>query len=120
MRRRGRCRTSSGLDGAWVSDFAKQGAIADLSALMDDAKYDQSQLASQVKVDDKTYMIPVVNFIYPMFTNDDLLKKAGVTKPPPPAPSSLLRPRRSASWTTNTRAGSCHCRLKLPMASRTT
>jgi multiple sugar transport system substrate-binding protein len=71
-----------GLDGAWVSDFADQGAIADLSQLMDEAKFDQTQLASQVKVDDKTYMIPVVNFIYPMFTNDDLLKKAGVAKPP--------------------------------------
>ena len=27
-------------------------------------------------------MIPVVNFVYPMFTNDDLLAKAGVSKPP--------------------------------------
>lgn len=71
-----------GLDGAWVSDFAKQGALADQSQLMTEAGYDKSQLASQVKVDDKTYMIPVVNFIYPMFTNDDLLKKAGVAKPP--------------------------------------
>jgi multiple sugar transport system substrate-binding protein len=71
-----------GLDGAWVSDFAKQGAIADLSALMDEAKFDQAQLASQVKIDNKAYMIPVVNFVYPMFTNDDLLKKAGVTKTP--------------------------------------
>src|SRR6266508_2289262 len=29
-----------GLDGAWVNDFAKQGAITDLSALMSEAKYD--------------------------------------------------------------------------------
>src|SRR5262245_39575223 len=29
-----------GLDGAWVSDFAKQGAITDLSKLMTDANYD--------------------------------------------------------------------------------
>src|ERR1700733_7225385 len=29
-----------GLDGAWVSDFAKQGAIADLSKLMTEANYD--------------------------------------------------------------------------------
>ena len=27
-------------------------------------------------------MIPVVNFVYPMFTNDDLLSQAGVTAPP--------------------------------------
>jgi multiple sugar transport system substrate-binding protein len=71
-----------GLDGAWVSDFAKQGAIADLSALMSDAKYDASQLASQVQLKGKTYMIPVVNFVYPLFANKDLLTKAGVTKVP--------------------------------------
>jgi multiple sugar transport system substrate-binding protein len=71
-----------GLDGAWVSDFAKQGAIADLSALMSDAKYDPSQLASQVQIKGKTYMIPVVNFVYPLFVNNDLLSKAGVTTAP--------------------------------------
>ncbi|WP_285690240.1 sugar ABC transporter substrate-binding protein [Actinoplanes sp. NBRC 103695] len=71
-----------GLDGAWVNDFAKQGAIADLSKLMSDAKYDDSQLASQVKYKDATYMIPVVNFVYPLFVNQDLLTKAGVSKVP--------------------------------------
>ncbi|KEP72498.1 sugar ABC transporter substrate-binding protein, partial [Microbacterium sp. SUBG005] len=65
-----------GLDGAWVSDFAKQGVIADLSQLMSDSGYDDSQLASQIKVDGSTYMIPVVNFVYPMFTNDALLSQA--------------------------------------------
>lgn len=71
-----------GLDGAWVSDFAKQGVIADLSKLMSDSGYDESQLASQIKVDGSTYMIPVVNFVYPMFTNDGLLSQAGVSAPP--------------------------------------
>ena len=71
-----------GLDGAWVSDFAKQGALADMTALMSDAKYDDSQLASQIQLDGSTYMIPVVNFVYPLFTNDDVLAKAGVTAPP--------------------------------------
>jgi multiple sugar transport system substrate-binding protein len=71
-----------GLDGAWVNDFAKQGAIANLSKLMTDANYDASQLASQVKYKDSTYMIPVVNFIYPLFVNQDLLAKAGVAKVP--------------------------------------
>jgi multiple sugar transport system substrate-binding protein len=71
-----------GLDGAWISDFAKQGAIADLGKLMSDAGYDQTQLTSQVKVDDTSYMLPVLNFVYPMFSNDDLLAKAGVTKAP--------------------------------------
>jgi multiple sugar transport system substrate-binding protein len=71
-----------GLDGAWVSDFVKQGSITDLSKLMSDAAYDDSQLASQIKIDGATYMIPVVNFVYPLFTNDDLLAKAGVSAPP--------------------------------------
>src|SRR6266545_3431227 len=71
-----------GLDGAWVNDFAKQGAITDLSALMSEAKYDPSQLASQVQVKGKTYMIPVVNFVYPLFVNKDLLSKAGVKAVP--------------------------------------
>jgi multiple sugar transport system substrate-binding protein len=71
-----------GLDGAWVSDFAEQGVIADLGPLLEDAGFDDSQLVSQVKVDDSTYMVPVVNFVYPMFTNDELLSQAGVTAPP--------------------------------------
>ncbi|WP_292676556.1 MULTISPECIES: sugar ABC transporter substrate-binding protein [unclassified Microbacterium] len=71
-----------GLDGAWVNDFASQGVIANLTDLMADAGYDDSQLASQIQVDGGTYMIPVVNFVYPMFTNDDLLAEAGVTTPP--------------------------------------
>jgi multiple sugar transport system substrate-binding protein len=71
-----------GLDGAWVSDFVNQGAITDLSALMTEAGYDEGQLASQIQIDGSTYMIPVVNFVYPMFTNDDLLAEAGVTAPP--------------------------------------
>ncbi|MFG1951655.1 ABC transporter substrate-binding protein [Micromonospora sp. NPDC048830] len=71
-----------GLDGAWVNDFAKQGAITDLSSLMADANYDASQLASQVQVKGKTYMIPVVNFVYPLFVNKDLLTKAGVAEVP--------------------------------------
>jgi len=71
-----------GLDGAWVSDFAKQGAITDLSQVMTDAGYDQSQLAAQIKVENKAYMIPVLNFVYPLFTNDSLLTKAGVNTPP--------------------------------------
>jgi multiple sugar transport system substrate-binding protein len=71
-----------GLDGAWVNDFASQGVIADLSALMEEYDYDDSQLASQIQVDGSSYMIPVVNFVYPMFTNDTLLADAGVTAPP--------------------------------------
>lgn len=71
-----------GLDGAWVYDFAKQGSIADLTKAMATAGYDDSALASQVQVDGATYMIPVVNFVYPLYTNDDILAKAGVATPP--------------------------------------
>ena len=91
-----------GLDGAWVSDFAKQGAITDLSELMADAKYDTSQLASQVQIKDKTYMIPVVNFVYPLFVNKDLLdqgRRRGRARAR--APSSWTRPRRSARSAAN-------------------
>jgi multiple sugar transport system substrate-binding protein len=71
-----------GLDGAWVSDFVDQGSIADLSSLMTEAGYDESQLASQVQLGGSTYMIPVVNFAYMLFTNDDLLSQAGITEAP--------------------------------------
>jgi len=71
-----------GLDGAWVFDFAKQEAIANLSALMKNAGYDDSELAAQVRVGGDTYMIPVVNFVYPIFINDELMEKAGVKEAP--------------------------------------
>ena len=71
-----------GLDGAWVSDFAKQGAITDLTALMSDEGMDDGDLASQIQIEGSTYMIPVVNFVYPMFTNTDLLGAAGIDTPP--------------------------------------
>lgn len=71
-----------GLDGAWVSDFVKQGAIADLSTLMSTAGYDDNQLASQIQIKGSTYMIPVVNFVYPVFVNDDLLSGAGIKSHP--------------------------------------
>lgn len=71
-----------GLDGAWVSDFAQQGAIADLTALMDENGMDDSKLASQIQIDGSTYMIPVVNFVYPLFVNTDLLAQAGITEVP--------------------------------------
>jgi multiple sugar transport system substrate-binding protein len=71
-----------GLDGAWVSDFVKQGSIANLTDLMGTASYDNSELASQIQLNGGTYMIPVVNFVYPVFVNLDLLEKAGIASPP--------------------------------------
>ncbi len=71
-----------GLDGAWVSDFVKQGSLASLTDLMKQAGYDDSQLAAQIKLNGATYMIPVVNFVYPVFVNLDLMAKAGIADPP--------------------------------------
>lgn len=71
-----------GLDGAWVYDFAKQGSISNLSELMKADGYDDSQLSDQIQVDGATYMIPVVNFAYPMYANMDLLIAAGVKELP--------------------------------------
>jgi multiple sugar transport system substrate-binding protein len=71
-----------GLDGAWVNDFVKQGALASLTDLMTAAGYDDSELAAQIQLDGATYMIPVVNFVYPVFVNLDLLEAAGVAAPP--------------------------------------
>jgi multiple sugar transport system substrate-binding protein len=71
-----------GLDGAWVNGLAKQGAIAPMDSLMDDAKYDRSQIADIVKVDGKSLMFPLASFVYPVFVNLDMAKAAGVDKPP--------------------------------------
>ena len=70
-----------GLDGAWVNDFVKQGALSDLSARMMEAGFDDGELAAQIQLDGSTWMIPVVNFIYPVFVNVDLLEAAGVMPP---------------------------------------
>ena len=67
-----------GLDGAWVNDLAKQGAIAPLDELMSASDFDASQVAAIIKVDGKSYMFPVASFVYPVFMNLDLLKEAGV------------------------------------------
>ncbi len=71
-----------GLDGSWVYDFAKQGAISNLSELMKADGYDDSQLSDQIKYNGDTYMIPVVNFAYPLYVNLDILEQAGVEKVP--------------------------------------
>ncbi len=71
-----------GLDGAWVSDFVKQGSLANLTELMGQAGFDDSEVAAQIKVNGGTYMIPVVNFVYPVFVNLDLMAKAGIATPP--------------------------------------
>ena len=71
-----------GLDGAWVNGLAKQGAIAPMDSLMDDTKYDRSQIADIIKVDGKSFMFPLASFVYPVFVNLDMAKAAGVDKLP--------------------------------------
>jgi multiple sugar transport system substrate-binding protein len=71
-----------GLDGAWVNDLAKQGAITPLDPLMASNNFDPSQVAAIIKVNGKSYMFPVASFVYPVFINLDLFKAAGIANPP--------------------------------------
>ena len=71
-----------GLDGAWVNELAKQGAIAPMDSMMDESKFDRSQMADIIKVDGKSYMFPLASFVYPVFVNLDMAKAAGVDKLP--------------------------------------
>jgi len=71
-----------GLDGAWVNDLAKQGAIAPMDGLIASTNYDASQVAAIIKLDNKSYMFPVASFVYPIFINLDLFKAAGIEKLP--------------------------------------
>jgi multiple sugar transport system substrate-binding protein len=71
-----------GLDGAWVNDLAKQGAIASMDSLMSSSGFDASQVAAIIKLDGKSYMFPVASFVYPLFINLDLFKAAGIANPP--------------------------------------
>ena len=71
-----------GLDGAWVNDLAKQGAIAPMDGLIASTNYDASQVAAIIKLDNKSYMFPVASFVYPIFVNLDLFKAAGIEKLP--------------------------------------
>ncbi len=71
-----------GLDGAWVNDLAKQGAIAPLDDLMASTNFDASQVAAIIKLDGNSYMFPVASFVYPIFINLDLFKAAGIDNLP--------------------------------------
>ena len=71
-----------GLDGAWVSDLAKQSAIAAMDDLMAASDFDASQVAAIIKLNGNSYMFPVASFVYPVFVNLDLLEAAGVAGMP--------------------------------------
>ena len=66
------------INGASVYDLHDQGAITDLSALMDDAGFDPAELVSNDQIDGVTYMVRALNFAYPMYYNTDLLDAAGI------------------------------------------
>ena len=66
------------IDGAWLAEFADMGILTDLSTV--GVKLD---LASDVwKVKDTDYVVPILNFAYPMYANMDILEKSGVEKIP--------------------------------------
>jgi multiple sugar transport system substrate-binding protein len=71
-----------GLDGAWVNDLAKQGAITAMDSLMSGAGFDPKQAADIIKLDGKSYMFPLSTFVYPVFINLDLFQQAGIANPP--------------------------------------
>lgn len=71
-----------GLDGAWVNDLSKQGAIANLDDLVATYKTDDSEFGAKVAVGGKDYMYGVVTFAYTMFVNNDMLKAAGIEAAP--------------------------------------
>ncbi|WP_238581572.1 ABC transporter substrate-binding protein [Demequina aestuarii] len=70
------------INGASVYDLKTQGAITNLSTLMDDAGFDPGQLVSNDQIDGATYMVRALNFAYPMYYNNDLLSEAGVAELP--------------------------------------
>lgn len=71
-----------GLDGAWVNDLAKQGAIAPLDDLIASSGFDADQVADIIQVDGGSYMFPVATFVYPIFVNLDLFEEAGLATLP--------------------------------------
>ena len=71
-----------GLDGAWVNDLAKQGAITPLDEMMSSGEFDAEQVADVIEVDGQSYMFPVATFVYPMFVNLDMFEEAGIEQMP--------------------------------------
>ncbi len=71
-----------GLDGAWVYDFGQQGAILNLSELMEADGYDSSVISNPTYYNGDIYSIGVVNYANPMYVNLDILEQAGVEEVP--------------------------------------
>ena len=72
-----------GLDGAWVNDLAKQGAIAPMDSLMAGTlALTRARSPRSSALDGNSYMFPVASFVYPVFVNLDLMANAGLDGPP--------------------------------------
>lgn len=70
------------INGASVYDLKTQGAITNLSTLMDESGFNAASLVSNDQIDGATYMVRALNFAYPMYYNTDLLEAAGITELP--------------------------------------
>lgn len=66
------------VDGAWLSEFVDMGILTDVEA----AGVDTSLAGDVWKVEDKSYVVPINNFAYPMYVNMDILKASGVSEIP--------------------------------------
>ena len=62
------------VDGAWLSEFVDMGILT----AAEDAGVDSSLASDTWKVDGTSYVVPVLNFAYPMYVIMDILKEAGV------------------------------------------
>ncbi len=66
------------VDGAWLAEFTEMGLLTDLKA----AGVDLGLATDTWKVNGTDYVVPVLNFAYPMYVNMDILEKAGVKEIP--------------------------------------
>ena len=66
------------VDGAWLSEFVEMNILSDAAA----AGVDTSLTSDTWKVDNTSYVIPVLNFSYPMYVNMDILEASGVESIP--------------------------------------
>jgi len=62
------------VDGAWLSEFVDMGVLTDAEG----AGVDKSLASDIWRVDGTGYVVPVLNFAYPMYVNMDILEDSGV------------------------------------------
>ena len=62
------------VDGAWLSEFVEMGVLADVNA----AGLKGDLAGDTWKVNGTSYVVPVLNFTYPMYVNMDILEASGV------------------------------------------